>query len=385
MAQKQLTVERRLYNELEQDFHQSLSVEQALLHLNNERTTTRLPFRPKPGNLYLFSNPTRPDDWRADGHKWVNQGTTKLPRSTKLIKKTYFYIASENGYDKRFRKEVFMRNEEGSPVLIHYIGDDSISKPAPHGNCLKQTKLFFRTKPSAIREFESKVQKEQAHKVYKEEISKQTDRDEILSRPRNVKQLQNLKSKLSGQSRLSRDAILNTHTIAYEEPNFVWKLTTVPDLLVICGMEAMLDELKQLLKKPNPSQMLSYDTTFCLGDFYVSPLLFRHTMFEENPVMPVLFMFHERQYQEHHEELFKTMNKFLTKTQQGRASIVTDSEAGIVGAVESQTNFTHLFCWRHLFKDIHDWIDKHLGTREDRKVMGDELAWLFQRDSKEGS
>ena len=140
-------------------FYQSLSVEQALLHLNNERTTTRLPFRPKPGNLYLFFNPTRPDDWRADGHKWVNQGTTKLPRSTKLIKKTYFYIASENGYDKRFRKEVFMRNEEGSPVLIHYIGDDSISKPAPHDNCLKQTKNFFRTKPSAIREFESKVRK----------------------------------------------------------------------------------------------------------------------------------------------------------------------------------------------------------------------------------
>lgn len=135
-----------------------------------------------------------------------------------------------------------------------------------------------------------KVQKEQAHKVYKEEISKQTDRDEILSRPRNVKQLQNLKSKLSGQSRLSRDAKLNTHTVAYEELNFVWNLTTVPDLLVICGMEAML-ELKQLLKKPNPSQMLSYDTTFCLGDFYVSQFLFRHTMFEENAVMPVLLCF----------------------------------------------------------------------------------------------
>ena len=146
MAQKQLMVERGLYNALEQDFHQSLSVEQALLHLNNEQTTTRLPFRPKPGNLYLFFNPTRPDDWRADGHKWVNQGTTKLPRSTKLIKKTYFYIASENGYDKRFRKEVFMRNEEGSPVLIHYIGDDSISKPAPHDNCLKQTKFYFQNK-----------------------------------------------------------------------------------------------------------------------------------------------------------------------------------------------------------------------------------------------
>ena len=52
-------------------------------------------------------------------------------------------------------KKLFVRNEEGSPVLIHYLGDDMISKPAAHGNSLKQTKLFFRTKPSAIKEFES--------------------------------------------------------------------------------------------------------------------------------------------------------------------------------------------------------------------------------------
>ena len=121
---------------------------------------------------------------------------------------------------------------------------------------------------------ESKVKKEQTDKVYKEEISKQTEGDEILSRPRNVKQLQNLRSKVTGQARLSRDAILNTHTIAYKEPNFVWKLTTVPDLVVICGMGEMTDELKQLLKKHNPNQMLSYDTTFCSGEFYVSSLLF---------------------------------------------------------------------------------------------------------------
>ena len=52
-------------------------------------------------------------------------------------------------------------------------------------------------------------------------------------------------------------------------------------------------------------------------------------MFEENPVMPVLFMFHERKYQEHHEDLLKIMNKFLTKTQQGGASIMTDSKQAL--------------------------------------------------------
>ena len=48
-------------------------------------------------------------------------------------------------------KKLFVRNEEGSPILIHYLGDDMISKPAAHGNSLKQTKLFFRTKPLAIK------------------------------------------------------------------------------------------------------------------------------------------------------------------------------------------------------------------------------------------
>ena len=61
--------------------------------------------------------------------------------------------------------------------------------------------------------------------------------------------------KVTGQSRLSRDVILNTHTIAYGEPNFVWKLSTVPNFVVICGMEDMIDE-KQLLKKQNPNKCL---------------------------------------------------------------------------------------------------------------------------------
>ena len=37
----------------------------------------------------------------------------------------------------------FCEKEERSPALIHYLGDYKVSKPAPHGNSLKQTKLFL--------------------------------------------------------------------------------------------------------------------------------------------------------------------------------------------------------------------------------------------------
>ena len=66
-----------------------------------------------------------------------------------------------------------MRTDEELPLLIHYLGDNLISKPAPHGNSLKQTTIFTRTKPSAMKEFESKIEKEQAIKVYKKFQNKQ--------------------------------------------------------------------------------------------------------------------------------------------------------------------------------------------------------------------
>ena len=45
-------------------------------------------------------------------------------------------------------------------------------------------------------------------------------------------------------------------------------------------------------------QLLSYDATFSMGDFYVSILIFRHTFFVKNPCVPALFLIHERKFEE---------------------------------------------------------------------------------------
>jgi hypothetical protein len=42
---------------------------------------------------------------------------------------------------------------------------------------------------------------------------------------------------------------------------------------------------------------LFYDTTFYLGDVYVSTMAMQHPMFEEKPVIPIAFMCNERKYQ----------------------------------------------------------------------------------------
>ena len=46
------------------------------------------------------------------------------------------------------------------------------------------------------------------------------------------------------------------------------------------------------------SHSLSYDTAFQLGDFYVSPLLFRHIVFKEEPCILAMFLIHERKLNE---------------------------------------------------------------------------------------
>ena len=77
-------------------------------------------------------------------------------------------------------------------------------------------------------------------------------------------------------------------------------------MFVATGHKAMFDEIDRVLLLDSPgAQLLSYDTTFQLGDFYVSVLSFKHVLFKENPVIPVAFMFHERKFQTVHEHFLK--------------------------------------------------------------------------------
>ena len=51
---------------------------------------------------------------------------------------------------------------------------------------------------------------------------------------------------------------------------------------------------------------MSYDTTFQLGDFYVSILTFK---FQEAPVMPAALIHDTYKYRAYHEEMLATAKK----------------------------------------------------------------------------
>ena len=67
--------------------------------------------------------------------------------------------------------------------------------------------------------------------------------------------------------RLKHDALFNLHELTYDLVGFIANIITYPDLVVICGLNLFVNELdKVLYTSAQTPQLVSYDTTFQLGD-----------------------------------------------------------------------------------------------------------------------
>jgi MULE transposase domain len=153
--------------------------------------------------------------------------------------------------------------------------------------------------------------------------------------------------------RLSRDALYNLHELALDI-DFVHDIHTFPDLSVILYDPSILAIFKSLLSTSQtpdlPLQQLSYDTTFNLGDFYVSILLFRETEFTDNPVVPLAYLIHERKLFQTHSIFFSHMQSVIPEI--GNASnviMITDQEIAIRKAIVQAFPDLRIFlCWNHI-------------------------------------
>lgn len=205
--------------------------------------------------------------------------------------------------------------------------------------------------------------------------------------PRNLKQVKNLQAKDRQSIRLSHDALYNVHELAYDLEDFVCKIITFPDLIVVCGLKTVLQELDRIISAVTKSPiLLSYDTTFQLGNFYVSPLLFRHVLFNENPVIPAAFMLHERKFQSAHEEFMKIVSMRLPSLSKLKKPlpIVTDDEAGICAAIDKYLPGVYrLQCWNHLINSIKLWLRRHGVISGEIPVYVSHLRQLFHEETED--
>lgn len=308
------------------------------------------------------------DDWRCDQYRWVNNAVRKLPRQNPTIKKTYFLANTFIGPLKEFTKQAYELVPSNGNVLIHYLGNEKAACDFAHKNAKHTDKGYVRTCPSTIRSLENDCSQWTTSKVYKKNITSKVPTSYVpVYQARNSQQIENLRNKQLVERRITHDSLYNLHEIAIDLPEFVHKIETHPNMVCVCGLKSILDELEKLLPIQSPSpQIMSYDTTFQLGDFYISVFAFRHTLFKESPVIPAAFLVHERKFQECHKELLNELLKHAPSLNQSKYPIVTDEEKGIVNAVVAKLpTVTRLRCWNHITRDVKRWLRSHAAPSQD--------------------
>ena len=145
-------------------------------------------------------------------------------------------------------------------TLVHYPGDNSVAADFPHRSAKQNSNCNFRTLASYLKSCEGKVAVEKANFVYKQEIAAMKDAamkdDEPLGQPRNVQQLRNLHFRVMNSKPLSHDSLYNLHELGYDMPGTIWKITTLPDLVCVCRIQKMFEELDRVLLLGDCGQVL---------------------------------------------------------------------------------------------------------------------------------
>ena len=89
--------------------------------------------------------------------------------------------------------------------------------------------------------------------------------------------------------RVSKDSVINVHGVAHDGPSFGHLIQTWSDLLIVFGLQEVIDLCNDILKCKDRNTYFTYDTTFNLGDFYLSTALVRNVIFTSQPTLPCLF------------------------------------------------------------------------------------------------
>jgi hypothetical protein len=324
----------------------------------------------------------------VDGYRWCQYGTKHIPRSNPLLKKIHFAVAKPSGgYDLGFKKQAYIRlSAEQKAVVIHYLGDEGLAEDYPHGNTKSSSnKPYHRSCPSLLTKLAATT--DLPSNVYKNAIANNccTAALQPSSLPRNTRQITNIQQKERQKFRLTHDAIYNLHEMSYDMNDFVKIISTFPDLIVIFGLDVITKELNLLLNiQTENQQLLSYDTTFKLGDFYLSVVLFRYTVFKTSPVVPALFLIHERKFQSVHEQVMKCLAKAVPNLVKGKIKVpfVTDEEEGISNAIEKHLpNVIRLRCWNHTVNSIKVGLKKHGANNSEIPAYVSHLRELLNEDN----
>ena len=164
---------------------------------------------------------------------------------------------------------------------------------------------------------------------------------------------------MNREHRISHDALYNLYQLCFQlkfpnrrgdSKDFISHITLHPRIVVQLMPYPLLESLQQLLNIQTEPTMLHYDTVFNVGDYYVSTLTFRHSLFVNDPIIPCGFLIHSRRYHSDHKEFMVAVREIVRPLYIKKVNLVSDREFKLDDILPVGT---HLYCWNYFESDLH--------------------------------
>ncbi|CAF4416340.1 unnamed protein product, partial [Rotaria magnacalcarata] len=224
-----------------------------------------------------------------------------------------------------------------------------IAEKRPHGNCrLENSHVFHHTPASTIAQIDELVSKMPGTTAYKALVATNGD----VEAPRNAAQCQYRRQKYLKNQKITCDEIKNLILLSYELNGFYKLLQLQPETSIVLMHDQMKQQFANLLTKTTEIIPPYYDTTFSLGEIYVSILGYRHAMLSEKSILPLAILMHDSKRELVHERFVQIINHELPDLHK-KSILVTDGENALKNAFRTHyPTMLQLRCWNHAIKDI---------------------------------
>ncbi|XP_065679755.1 uncharacterized protein LOC124806202 [Hydra vulgaris] len=247
---------------------------------------------------------------------WRNKKSCALGNG--LITKTYFYARVGKTYTNNFEKHEYML-QNGKKALVHYLGNEKSYVDRCHGNSTKSKSFFYRSSHYVFDQVLAQG-KNKPMDAYRSLLSNDPGGHISTSIiPRNPKQVANIMTRNAEKNNFhNKDEVWNSHLVAYSIHPFVRKIESYPDICIVMCCEKIVAQMEEMLELlPCKEITLHYDTTFNLGNYYLSCLAYRHVCLETKrnkylyslPTVPFAFFIHEKRLAQNHKYFFQTLKE----------------------------------------------------------------------------
>eukprot|EP00111_Clytia_hemisphaerica_P019697 TCONS_00058133-protein len=357
-----------------------LDLEEAIRLLENAeqyQTISQPPVKPKGSEIFIFMPFTadEQDNYKCDQYRWLNSGPKAIPRKNPLVKKQYFIGMLPGGKTSAFQKHTYtLVGDQRSPypILLHYIGDETIMVDYPHGNARKSTSAYYATAPSVRKDIAKRSKNALPTAImnsYKATpdvmtISSTGDKDlnPVLT-PRNKSQVRNIRRKQKvineKQFGIPKEDLTTLHSLGSEMFGFTHYITTHPEFVCIIGLSEMVVEIESLMKITDNMVVFCFHENYKVGNYYITPFGFIHSAFEERPALPCYFLVSDTCDFHIYKKFLDTIQEHIPNLEMLRTAVITNQELAFTSILTIQfPAWVHVYDWEILFAAARAFLRK---------------------------